>query len=184
MKFIISSLKRNALKPITVFVALTGALLVLSKAQTGKPRFIVPFVASGPAPKVSIPTPNYTVTSSTGASIVPGDTDIGLHADDGTKSIPLPFPVILCDQVFTSANVSSNGNLQFSSNTARFGNDCLPDSNFSYTIFPYWDDLYTGRADLGEGCLHPSAARHRIASSILNGAPIFSPDVTAKGNRL
>src|SRR5437762_1821667 len=184
MKLIISSLKRNALKPITVFVALTGALLVLSKAQTGKPRFIVPFVASGPAPKVSIPTPNYTVTSSTGASIVPGDTDIGLHADDGTKSIPLPFPVILYDQVFTSANVSSNGNLQFSSNTARFGNDCLPDSNFSYTISPYWDDLYTGRADLGEGCLHPSAARHRIASSILNGAPIFSPDVTAKGNRL
>jgi len=67
MKLIISSLKRNALKPVTVFVALTGALLVLSKAQPDKPRFIAPFVASGPAPKVSIPTSNYTITSSTGA---------------------------------------------------------------------------------------------------------------------
>src|SRR6266480_600238 len=149
MKLIISSLKRNALKPITVFVALTGALLVLSKAQTDEPRFIVPFVASGPAPKVSIPTPNYTVTSSTGASIVPGDTDIGNHTDDDTTAIILPFPVILYDQVFTTANVSSNGNLQFNSNSARFGNGCLPDGNFSYTIFPYWDDLYTGSS--GEG---------------------------------
>src|SRR5436190_19726765 len=102
MKLIISSLKRNALKPITVFVALTGALLVLSKAQTGKPLFIVPFVASEPAPKVSIPTPNYTVTSSTGASIVPGDTYIGNHTDDDTTAFLLSFSVILSDRVITT----------------------------------------------------------------------------------
>src|SRR5207245_1840128 len=63
---------------------------------------------SSVALNVSTTTPNYTVTSSTGASIVPGDTDAGNHFDDGTTGITLPFPVILYDQVFTSANVSSN----------------------------------------------------------------------------
>src|SRR6202795_1645713 len=101
MKLIFTSLKRNFLKPITVFVALTGALLVLSKAQPAKPRFIGPFVASRPAPNVSIPTPNYTITSRTGASIVPGDTDIGLHGDDSTQTITLPFAYALYDQVST-----------------------------------------------------------------------------------
>src|SRR2546423_370112 len=153
MKLILSSLRRNALKPIIVFVVLTGALLALSKAQPGKgkPKFIPAFAASSPGPNVSTTTPNYTVTSSTGASIVPGDTDIGNHCDDCTTGITLPFPVILYDQVFTSVIVSSNGTLQFVSNNTEFRNDCLPNGVFSYTIFPYWDDLYTQRADQGEG---------------------------------
>src|SRR5436305_707611 len=110
-----------------------------------------PSSISSISPIVITTTANYTVTSSTGASIVPGTTDIGLHADDQTTAITLPFPVILYDQVFTSANVSSNGNIQFNSNSSRFTNDCLPDGSFSYTIFHYWDDLYTGGTLSGQG---------------------------------
>src|SRR5256886_3668620 len=110
--------------------------------------------AGASGPKLGVPIPNYTITSSTGAEIVPGDTDIGNHCDDCTTGITLPFPIILYDQVFSSAVISSNGTLQFASNITAFGNGCLPGDNgqtFSYTIFPYWDDLYTARDDLGEG---------------------------------
>src|SRR2546423_4206746 len=126
MKLILSSLRRNVLKPIIVFVVLTGALLALSKAQPGKakPKFLSAFAASSPGPNVSVPTPNYTVTSSTGASIVPGTTDVGNHCDDCITGITLPFPVILYDQVFTSAGVSSNGNLQLGSGNGAYTNAC------------------------------------------------------------
>src|SRR5438046_6189103 len=144
---------------VTVLSVVFLLLAVLSSpsnsaaGKTGKDQISSssPSSISSISPNVSTTTPNYTVTSSTGASIVPGDTDVGSHCDDCTTGIILPFPVILYDQVFTSANVSSNGNLQFNSNSARFSNDCLPDSSFSYTIFPYWDDLYTGGALNGQG---------------------------------
>src|SRR5437867_4280864 len=53
---------------------------------------------------------NYTYTQTTGATIVPGSTDIGNNGDDITTTIALPFAYTLYDQIFTSAVVSSNGN--------------------------------------------------------------------------
>src|ERR1700730_5491445 len=107
------------------------------------------------SPNVSTTTPNYTITTTTGAEIVPGDTDIGNHIDDGTTQINLPFPVILYDQVFTTVNASSNGTLQFSDNDPSYVNNCLPASGFNgaflYTIFPFWDDQYTGDTANGQG---------------------------------
>src|ERR1700675_3343489 len=105
MKLIISSLKRNGLKPIIVFVALTGALLVLSTAQSGKLRSKSRLIQSSPSPKASATSPDDTVVTSGGASIVPGTTDIGNHCDDCTTTIALQFPVEFYDQVFASANV-------------------------------------------------------------------------------
>jgi hypothetical protein len=39
--------------------------------------------------------PNYVITQSTGASIVPGVTDTGNHCDDCATAVTLPFPVSL-----------------------------------------------------------------------------------------
>ena len=84
-----------------------------------------------------------------GGSIVPGTTDIGNHGDDTVTTIALPFPVCLYDQSFTSINLSSNGNGQFTTTDAAFTNQCLPWLTHNYTIFPYWDDLYLVNSGFG-----------------------------------
>jgi hypothetical protein len=93
---------------------------------------------------------------------VPGTFDIGNHCDACTTSITLPFPFRLYDQTFTSANVSSNGNLQFASNNATNAATCLPAAGFSYTIFPHWDDLRTDCAGCGVFTSLSGSAPNRI----------------------
>jgi hypothetical protein len=105
------------------------------------------------------PTPagctDYTVTTSTD-TIVPGTLDTGNHCDDCTTPISFPFPVSLYGTTFTSANVSSNGNLQFTGNTGYLGTQCpLPDPNIDEAILAYQDDLRTdefGTPCGGAGC--------------------------------
>ena len=55
-------------------------------------------------------------------------------------TIALPFSYTLYDQTFTTINLSSNGNAQFTTTDAAFTNQCLPWAAHNYTIFPYWDD--------------------------------------------
>src|SRR5438552_1487627 len=103
------------------------------------------------------PTPTATATPCTGqytiaqigGSIVPGTTDIGNHGDDTVTTIPLPFSYTLYDQTFTSINLSSNGNAQFTTVDTAFTNICLPWTAHNYTIFPYWDDLYLVNSGFG-----------------------------------
>jgi hypothetical protein len=71
---------------------------------------------------------------------VPGTTE--LHVGDGVVTIALPFSYTLYDQTFTSINLSSNGNAQFTTTDTTFINQCLPWLTHNYTIYPYWDDLY------------------------------------------
>lgn len=97
------------------------------------------------------PTPDYLVTTSTGASIVPGTIDIGNHCDDCTTQISFPFPVLFYDQVFSSANVSSNGFLQFTGNNNGCCGSCLPQDSVSNLIAPHWSDLYTSDTASGQG---------------------------------
>jgi len=92
---------------------------------------------------------NYMVTPTTGATIVPGTTDTGNHCDDCVTSVTLPFPFRLYDQTYNSVTVSSNGNAQFVGSLTDYTNTCLPAAGFTYTIFPYWDDL---RTDTGANC--------------------------------
>ena len=106
-------------------------------------------VPSGGTPNMCTSSP-YTIAQTTGP-ITPGTADIGNHCDDCTTLITLPFPFKLYDQTFTQARVSSNGNLQFVGSNAAFINTCLPNSGFNYTIFPFWDDLYTFDAGAGQG---------------------------------
>ena len=85
-----------------------------------------------------------------GGSIVPGTTDIGNHGDDTVTTIALPFSYTFYDQTFTSINLSSNGNAQFTTtDNGDFSNRCLPWLTHNYTIYPYWDDLYLAQSGFG-----------------------------------
>src|SRR5205085_3481534 len=44
---------------------------------------------------------------------------------------------------FSTAGVTSNGQLDFQTTDTAFANTCLPDASASYAIFPHWDDLRT-----------------------------------------
>ena len=92
----------------------------------------------------------YTATTMTGQAIVAGTTDIGNHTDDGRTFVSLPFTFSFYGQSFTGANVSSNGNLQFTSNSTGFVNVCpLPATALNNLIAPAWDDWRTDRT--GDG---------------------------------
>src|SRR5881296_2753848 len=95
------------------------------------------------ATRTPTPTPTSTatpcqiaITQITG-TIIPGTTDIGNHCDDCVTTISLPFSFTLYNQTFTSVNLSSNGNAQFTTMDPGFGSTCLPWPGHDYTIFPY-----------------------------------------------
>ena len=95
--------------------------------------------------------PDYAVTTSSGASVVPGTDDIDNHCHDCETPVTLPFPVRFYDQTFTSANVSSNGFLQFNGNGFDQGGACIPNSSFNNVIAAHWSHLYTSDAASGQG---------------------------------
>src|SRR5207253_5661899 len=77
-------------------------------------------------------TSNYLVYTSTGASLVPGTVDTGNHCDDCLTSIALPFAYTLYDQTFSTAQVSSNGQLDFGTGNSSYSNVCLPEATAPY----------------------------------------------------
>jgi hypothetical protein len=96
----------------------------------------------------------YNITQGSGATIIPGTIDTGNHTDDGvTPGVALPFAFSFYGNSYNAINVCSNGNLQFTTSNATFGNSCLPQLNgiFGPTIFPFWDDLWTADVANGEG---------------------------------
>jgi hypothetical protein len=88
------------------------------------------------------PPSQYTITDGTD-TIVPGDTDIGNHTDDGTTFVSLPFSFTLYDQTYTGVNLSSNGNAQFVTTDVTWISQCLPWTDHDYTILPMWTDQCT-----------------------------------------
>lgn len=91
--------------------------------------------------------PNYTVTTSTD-TLLGGTTDIGNHCDDCTTTIALPFPVTFYGVQYTQAVISSNGNVQFGTNSNNLGG-CVPGGPNGPMIALFWDDLRTDGA--GDG---------------------------------
>ncbi len=84
---------------------------------------------------------DYVIDSSTGATIDPGTTLVaGTQCDDCTTLITLPFTFKFYNQSFTTARLSSNGNIQFASNNNGL-NTCLPASSLNYAIMADWTDL-------------------------------------------
>ncbi len=126
--------------PVTASIA---AGTVTANGCNGNAAFSGMYTVSG-----CPPSDHYTISQIT-ASIVPGTVDTGNHVDDGTTPITLPFPYTLYDQTFTTANVDSNGTLQFGSASSTFTNTCLPFTAHPYIILPYWDDLYNVNAGFG-----------------------------------
>ncbi|HYP39630.1 MAG TPA: S-layer homology domain-containing protein [Chloroflexia bacterium] len=98
---------------------------------------------ASPTPPVCIPD-NYSVSTSTGASIVPGTTDTGNHCDTCATLINLPFSYQLYDQTYSTVEVTADGTMNFvySGNTGGT-NFCLPYSGLGYSIIPHWDDMMT-----------------------------------------
>jgi hypothetical protein len=92
---------------------------------------------------------NYTIASTTG-TIVPGTTDIGIHCDDCTTSVALPFSIPFYDQTFTSMTVSSNGAIGFSGITSTTGS-CIVTGSGTNVMAAYWDDLVTVDTGAGNG---------------------------------
>jgi hypothetical protein len=105
---------------------------------------------------------DYSFTSSTGNSIVPGTTDTGNHGDDTVTTVALPFAVEFYGTPYNSVNLSSNGNLQFTTTNTAFTNTALPASGFGPSMFPYWDDLYLVNAGFGIFTSISDAAPNRI----------------------
>lgn len=99
----------------------------------------------------------YRFTSTNGVSIVPGTTPVtgfscvATPGDDCVATIALPFAYNFYTNTYTSATVSSNGNLQFASASADYGQNevCQPLALFSFAIIPHFSDLTIGGA--GEG---------------------------------
>jgi hypothetical protein len=115
-----------------------------------------------PTATPTVCTPSYSWVAATG-TIVPGVTDIGNHTDDGITTINLPFPVAFYDQVYNSANLSSNGNVQFVGANDWYENDCLYSVVMGdYSIAPYFDDLRTDRPNGGIFTLEQGSAPNRV----------------------
>jgi hypothetical protein len=105
----------------------------------------------------------YQATTMTGQTIVPGTTDVGNHTDDGTTAITLPFAFSFYGNNFTTANVSSNGNLQFTSNNTAFSNVCpFPIASMNNLVAPHWDDLRTDNSGGGIFTSTSGSAPNRI----------------------
>ncbi len=64
------------------------------------------------------------------------------NSDEGWVSqIPIGFPFVLYDSVYTDMIITTNGTIQFTNSYTTWENRCLPVPAFEAAIFPYWDDL-------------------------------------------
>jgi len=105
----------------------------------------------------------YTFTLGT-ATFVPGVTDTGNHCDDCFTGIALPFSVQLYDQMFTTANVGSNGALFFGTADPTFAITCSPFgvAGTTYTMGPYWTDQVTNCTGCGIFTTTTGTAPNRV----------------------
>src|SRR5439155_26832052 len=136
--------------------ATLGAGAVTANTCNGNAAFTGMYTVEG-----CPPSDHYTISQITQA-IVPGTTDTGNHGDDQVVTIALPFSYTLYDQTFTSINLSSNGNAQFTTTDTTFTNQCLPWTTHNYTIYPYWDDLYLVNSGFGIFTSISGSAPNRI----------------------
>ncbi len=104
---------------------------------------LLALAALAPAGVVNAQCNGFSMQTSGGAAIVPGTFDIGNHCDDCMTALALPFPISMYGTAYNAINVSSNGTVQFVSDDATYGNDCLPRGELGVAICPHWDDLMT-----------------------------------------
>ena len=89
---------------------------------------------------------SYKIGVSTGASMLTGSTDSGVHCYGGCGTyLYSPFPIAVYGQTYSQMYVSSSGTVQFGDavNTTN-AQTCLPTSSFNGpTFMPYWNYSYT-----------------------------------------
>jgi hypothetical protein len=139
---------------------------------------------------------SYIMTDGNGASIIPGATDIGLHADDGVLAIIPPFNISFYGVPYDTVYVSSNGNLQFGTSGTfpeAYRPECLPNPTqvTSPTIFAYWVDQGTTYPASGQGVftattgLSPNrqfVIEWRTQDCCSDGAPIYNYELVFNEN--
>jgi hypothetical protein len=99
-----------------------------------------PLIAYCPGPDYY----GYACEPGTGYTYLPASTDSFLYQDDGLVTLPLPFPFTFYGTAYNEAHVSSNGNIQFTTQNAAYANQCLhngPLPGMGDMIAPFWDDL-------------------------------------------
>ena len=128
------------------------------------PPGITPTNTPIPSPTSCYADTNYTYSTTTGAAIVPGTTLVPgtNNCQDCIADLTLPFPFTLYGQTFTSALVGVSGHMQFGSNNTTWLNNCLPNSLFSYTMLPYWDNMTMTGAGMGVYTSISGSAPNRI----------------------
>ena len=106
-------------------------------------------------PPAALAQGHYRVAQSAGAALTPGtDLVAGSRCDDCVAPVQLPFAFTHYGQTFpagSTAHVSSNGNLQFSTANNDYGQFgvCFPLAQFGSSIHAHWTDIQT--AQPGEG---------------------------------
>jgi len=107
-------------------------------------------IAFGPAtPPAQAQCNGFVLSQSSGAVIEPGTTDIGNHGVDVVTTVALPFPITIYGVAYTSARVTSNGNMQFTTSSGLFTNSCLPAAAMGVALLPHWDDMQTSGTGRG-----------------------------------
>lgn len=154
----------KAIWPVVVFTFVCAMLTAIGlavqwPARPTQARVADPALPGGwyhgvsvapPAAPLSAVQSYYAIISDT-ASIVTGTNDIGNNCDDCTTLVSLPFTVSPYNILhYSAARVSSNGNVQFVTNSASANRTCdLPAAVWSATIFVYQTDLRTDCAGCG-----------------------------------
>jgi hypothetical protein len=119
---------------IVIIIVSAFLLIRLTRAAVG------PAVALCPGPDLY----GYSCTSGAGFAYIDATIDTRLYQDDGTMTLPLPFPFTFYGTPYTEVRLSSNGNLQFGNNNPSFSNQCMTDGpvpEMGDMIAPFWDDL-------------------------------------------
>ncbi len=123
--------------------------------------FALFFLLTGSASTVTFAAPTYTFQTGA-AAIVVGATDSGSHCDDCVTGVTLPFSYNFHGVGYTTVNVGSNGNVQFTGNSTFALNGPLPDFHFTNTILAMQNDLRTDQAGGGIYTSISGAAPNRI----------------------
>ncbi len=83
--------------------------------------------------------------------MIGGTYDIGNHCDFCGTTITMPFSISLYGESFTRAIATSKGTLAFGTAHTAFDVQCLPFSNATYVMAPFWVDQGTYTDDC-ESC--------------------------------
>jgi len=106
------------------------------------------------APLGSTPTPcGACLGATSGATIVSGTTLLsGSQCDDCAVVVTFPFTIHIGTSTFTSAEINSNGHVDFDGEVFTEVNSCLPVSDANTIIYAHWDDLDMRVDQCGPDC--------------------------------